>query len=626
MVHLSTQKSLALLAMIADAADSGIRREQAAATLWSRSPETQARTSLRQALSTLRAALGEGVILSHGGTLTLNRDEVFLDIDVLGRDAQDPIEDIPGFGGSFLEGVSVNEPPFEDWLSTTRAFYARSVKDRLLEVGQAALGGGDAATAVQAADRILALDAYDESGMALCLQAHAANGERSRVQLRFDEFQRVLRNDLGIDMGADLIDLKTTLLATRDAPFARPISSRVPTVTVVPFKTLSDVPEHRFFADGLAEDVIAQLSKFSTISVVSQGRTAVATAPDGAASGVVQSGSDYVLNGSVRWAGDRVRLSVELIEGQGGTVKWADRLDRRSHDVLDLQDEVSRYLVGAIPYRIEEDVAHNANRKPLKDLQAYELMILGKRLRDTISLEGNMEARALLQRSVEKDANLARAHMYLSDSYVVQHWFGHLDASGKEKALYHAQRAAALDPFDVHIQDHLGFALHVMGLWDAAEAQIRKALALAENEIESLSWCGYLLLMLGRHDEAAELIETVSARRTTLPPTFEWIMGQVLSFQGRHAEVVQTLNGASLLNSTGLAFRAGSQARLGMTDEARFTLGEFKKARVRDLQVSGLNTNAETTEAALGGFRVLWRRPQDWDHIAEGLRLAGMPD
>jgi TolB-like protein len=625
-LQLSTQKSLALLAMIAASAHSGLRREQAAATLWSRSPETQARTNLRQALSTIRTRIGDEVILSEGGVLAVDRSLVAVDIDTLVDETVDLGGSIPNFGGPFLEGISINEPPFEEWLAAKRAHFVRSVRDSLFDAGSTALETGNAQRALQAADRILALDPYEEAGIALCLKAHAAIGERSRVQIRFEEFERVLRTDLGIDIGPDLVALKTKLLKSDDDQVARSTAISVPTVLVLPFKTLSDVSDHRYFSEGLAEDVISQLSKFSTLRVVSRPPNLGAGTAGDQRSQATEIGLDYVLTGSVRWMGARFRLSVELVEVASGAVKWAERLDRQSEDLFDLQDEVSRYLVGAIPYRIEDDIAEKAAKKPAEELQAYELMILGKRLRDTISLEGNLEARKLLERAVKKDQGLARSHMYLSDSYVVQHWFAPLDASEKEKALYHARRAVALDPFDVHIQDHLGFALHVMGHWDAAEAQIKNALSMAENEIESLSWCGYALLMLGKHNEAADIIEAVAKRRTTLPPTFEWILGQLYSFQGRDAEVVQTLNGASLLNSTGLAFRAGSQARLGMIEEAQFTLAEFKEARVRDQRLSGTKAGADTIDSALGGFRVLWRRPEDWDHIAHGLRLAGLPD
>ncbi|WP_176228617.1 BTAD domain-containing putative transcriptional regulator [Roseovarius litorisediminis] len=625
-LRLPTQKSLALLAMIADAAKGGLRREQAAATLWSRSPEAQARTNLRQALSVIRTIIGEEVILSSGGMLALDRNLVALDINALSYATIEPGESVSTFGGAFLDGISVNEPPFEEWLVAKRASYARAVRDILFDAGSAALNTGNAHRALLAAERILALDQFEEAGMALCLKAHAARGERSRVQIRFEEFERLLRNELGIDIGPDLVALKAKLLRTADAKATMPIAASVPTVLVLPFKPLSDMPDHQYFSEGLAEDVITQLSKFSTLTVVSRKSNSDADTHQENLAKAVETGSDYLLTGSVRWLGERLRLSVELIEVASGAVKWAERLDRQSLDLFDLQDEVSRYLVGAIPYRIENDVAENATNKPADELQAYELMILGKRLRDTISLEGNLEARALLEQAVKKDQGLARSHMYLSDSYVVQHWFGPLDASGKERALYHARRAVALDPRDVHIQDHLGFALLVMGHWDAAEAQIRNALSMAENEIESLSWCGYALLMLGKHDEAADIIEAVAKRRTTLPPTFEWILGQLLSFQGRDAEVVQTLNGASLLNSTGLAFRAGSQARLGMLEEARFTLAEFKEARLRDQRLAGTKAKANTIESALGGFRVLWRRQEDWEHIAQGLRLSGMPE
>lgn len=612
--------------MIATSANNGLRRELAAAMLWSRSPETQARTNLRQALSVIRTTIGDKIILSNGGMLALDRGLVALDIDALDDESIDLGDSVSNFGGPFLDGISINEPSFEEWLAAKRATYARTVRDSLFDAGSAALKSGNAQRALQAADRILTLDQFEEAGMALCLKAHAATGERSRVQIRFDEFECLLRKDLGIEIGSDLVALKTKLLKIADAPPTRTTATSVPTVLVLPFKTLSDALDHRYFSEGLAEDVITQLSRFSTLTVVSRQSNLGEDTPGGILSQAAEIGSDYLLTGSVRWLGERLRLSVELVEVASGAVKWAERLDRQSPDLFDLQDEMSRYLVGAIPYRVEEDVAEKAEKKPADELQAYELMILGKRLRDTISLEGNLEARALLERAVKKDQGLARSHMYLSDSYVVQHWIGQLDARSKEKTLYHARRAVALDPLDVHIQDHLGFALHVMGHWDAAEAQIKNALSMAENEIESLSWCGYALLMLGKHDEAAGIIDAVAKRRTTLPPTFEWILGQLFSFQGRDAEVVQILNGASLLNSIGLAFRAGSQARLGMLEEAQFTLTEFKEARIRDQRLSGMKADSDTIESALGGFRALWRRPEDWEHIAQGLRFAGMPD
>lgn len=612
--------------MVAASANNGLRREVAAAMLWSRSPETQARTNLRQALSVIRTSIGDEIIRSKGGMLTVDRSLTTVDIDALDDESTDLGDSVSTFGGPFLDGISINDPPFEEWLAAERAKCARAVRDILFDAGSAALETGNAKWALQAADRILSHDQFEEAGMALCLKAHAANGERSRVKIRFEEFERVLRKELDIGIGPELASLKTKLLRAGDEQVAKSTAISVPTILVLPFKTLSDVSDHRYFSEGLAEDVITQLSKFSTLRVVSPQSSLGAGTSEGRFSQAEKIGSDYLLTGSVRWLGERFRLSVELIEVPSREVKWAERMDRQLLDLFDLQDDVSRYLVGAIPYRIEEDVAEKAKKKPADELQAYELMILGKRLRDTISLDGNLEARKLLERAVKKDQGLARAHMYLSDSYVMQHWFGHLDASGKEKALYHARRAVALDPFDVHIQDHLGFALHVIGHWDAAEAQIRNALSMAENEIESLSWCGYALLMLGKHDEAAEIIQDVAKRRTTLPPTFEWILGQLFSFQGRDAEVVRTLNGASLLNSTGLAFRAGSQARLGMLKEAQFTLAEYKKARIRDQRLSGAKIDADTIESALGGFRALWRRKEDWEHVAQGLRLAGMPD
>ena len=624
-IPLPTKKSLALLAMVAASGTGGLPRDVAAATLWSRSPEQQARTNLRQTLSGLRAAAGADVIRSSGAALDVNRAVIVSDLDGLAAGDADIATDVAGFGGVFLDGFNLNEPPFEEWVSAQRAHCAQLVRDYLLDAGTAALDAGQARTALQISERLLALDPFEEAAMGLCLKSMAANGERARMARRLDAFARVLQKELGVAISGELVDLKEQLSKPESQRVRTKQTSSVPMVMVTPFAILSDNLDHRYFADGLVEDVITQLSKFSTVRV----NAASPQVPAGSAEHLdhaAQIGARFLLLGSVRWSGARVRVSVELIAVDSGSVIWAERLDRDGVDLFHMQDDLSGYLVGALPYRIEKDVAERAVKKPQDERDAYELMILGKSLRDTISVQGNLEARELLERAVSKDPGIARSHMYLSDSFVVQHWFGGLSEAEKEKTLFHARKAAELDPSDVHIQDHLGFALMVMGHWSAAKTQIQHALSMAENEIESISWCAYALMMSGDHASAREHLERVALRRTTLPPTFEWILGQMRSFQGQDSEAVRLLNGASLLNALGLAFRAGSQARLGAMEEARFTLAEFQEARRSEQSVCGLTQDTSTIEAALDGYRGMWRRGEDWAHIAEGLRLAGLPD
>ena len=150
-----------------------------------------------------------------------------------------------------------------------------------------------------------------------------------------------------------LFVLKNRLLKTDDKQITRSKAMSAPTLIVLPFKTLSDNPKHRYFSEGLTEDVIAQLSKFSTRAVVARHSDLGAKEPGGPLSQAEAFGADYLLTGSVRWLGDRLRLAVELVAVPGGSVLWAERLDRQSPDLSELQDDLSRYLTGAIPYRIE---------------------------------------------------------------------------------------------------------------------------------------------------------------------------------------------------------------------------------------------------------------------------------
>ncbi|MEZ5912576.1 MAG: BTAD domain-containing putative transcriptional regulator [Paracoccaceae bacterium] len=170
--------------MIATSQQAGLRRERVAATLWSRSPEAQALTNLRQALPGIRAAFSCDDLRSQGDTLTLDYELAHTDIEREQAGSALPDDGIAEFGGPFLEGISINEPPFEEWLSKTRADCARIVRDTLFDAGNAALDAGNARKALLVAERILELDPFEEAGMRLCLKAHAANGEYSHLQRR----------------------------------------------------------------------------------------------------------------------------------------------------------------------------------------------------------------------------------------------------------------------------------------------------------------------------------------------------------------------------------------------------------------------------------------------------------
>lgn len=412
-----------------------------------------------------------------------------------------------------------------------------------------------------------------------------------------------------------------------NAESPRPSASEKATVAVLPLHNMSDDLEQVFFSDGIAEDIIMGLSRFRTLKVVSRNASFRFRAQDTDPSKIAaELGADYLVEGSVRKAGSRVRISVQLVDARTGTQLWSDRYDRELEDVLAVQDEVTRNIVAILPGRVQHDVVDRSTQKPADEMKAYELMLKGKALRDGLNARDTARARALLERAIALDPTIARSYMYLSDTYVIDLWLGLADAVAPTHTLTIARKGVALDNRDVYIQDQLGFAYLCAGLWDEAEAQFDKTLSMIESEAESMAWCGYAFLLLGRHEKAHAVVSEAMELDPLHPPSIDWIMAQVEFFNGNYEATLGFLMGAARLNSLATAFVAASYAGLGRKSEATAALREFVTERHDEFASRGIVVEDDTVDSLARGFRSMWRRPDDFKRLADGLRAAGLPD
>jgi TolB-like protein len=415
-----------------------------------------------------------------------------------------------------------------------------------------------------------------------------------------------------------------TLDHHRGAALARPDK---PSIAVLPLTNMSGDPEQEYFSDGITEDIITELARFSTLFVIARHSS---FAFKGAKLDITEVGRklgvQYVVEGSVRRAGNRVRISAQLIEAETGNHIWAERYDRDLDDIFAVQDEVTRSIVAVLPGRVQANVADRASRKPTDNMKAYELMLRAKSLRDGLNAEDTAQARRLLEKAIEIDPRYARAHMYLADTYVVDLWLGLATAHASGVSLQLARKGAGLDSNDVYIQDQLGFAYLCEGLWDDAEVQFDKTLSQIVNEAESMAWCGYGFMLLGRHEKARDIVLEAMRLDPLHPPALDWILGQIYYFGGHYADVIRVLIGEALLNSLAHAFLAGAYAHLGRVSEARSALDAFVRERRREFGSRNIVVEDDSIAALAGGYRMMWRNEADWDHIANGLRKAGLSD
>jgi adenylate cyclase len=189
--------------------------------------------------------------------------------------------------------------------------------------------------------------------------------------------------------------------------------ARKPSIAVLPLANMSGDPEQEFFADGLTEDIITELSRFRDLLVISRNSTFVHKGKAVKVPEVAREfGVDYVLEGSVRKAGDRIRVTVQLIDAETDRHIWAERYDRKLEDIFAIQDEMTRAIVATLPGRVEAATHDRAKRKTTDNMAAYECVLTARVLHHRSILQDNVEAQRLLDRAIALDPNYAHAHAW----------------------------------------------------------------------------------------------------------------------------------------------------------------------------------------------------------------------
>ena len=163
-------------------------------------------------------------------------------------------------------------------------------------------------------------------------------------------------------------------------------------------------------------------------------------------------------------------------------------------------------------------------------------------------------------------------------------------------------------------------------MWNDAEAQFNKTRSQIVNEADAMVWCGYGHVMLGRHEEARGMVLEAMRRDPLHPNSYDWVLGQAYFFGKRYEDASPVLKGEAILNSLGYGCLIGAYAHLGRIDEARTILDSFVTERRQEYRSRNIVVEGDTIDTLAGGYRRMWRQAADWDHFADGLRKAGLPD
>ncbi len=407
------------------------------------------------------------------------------------------------------------------------------------------------------------------------------------------------------------------------SPEALPLPDK-PSVAVLPFDNLSGDPEQEYFSDGITEDIITSLSRIRWFFVTARNSS---FSYKGTKSDVRQIANDlgvrYVLEGSVRKAGARVRITAQLIDGATGNHVWAERYDRELADVFDLQDEMTERIVGAIEPAITKTEIQRSKMKRPDNLDAWNLCQRGWWHRYRIRREDYVEARGFFERALEADSEFVSALAGLSDvlSYEVLFSFADDPVAQAERAVRIARRAVEIDDEDPVVYVSLGRAYLVAEQIESAIGAFRKALQLNPYFAAAHYALGHVYIVVGRLQDGIDAVRraiALSPQDLMMGPFYSRIAQAFLAmkdYEKAKENAEEAFRCPTPPNWPGKSYLVSALGHLGDQAAASRALEELLQFK-SDLTIDWIRSRVRP--ANMG-------REYVHDYI-DGLRKAGLPE
>jgi TolB-like protein/class 3 adenylate cyclase len=462
----------------------------------------------------------------------------------------------------------------------------------------------------------------------ICISSSAYDQVRGKVEVEFADLgeQRLKNIDRPVRVYAAKPSGHLRMVALGALP-SHPETQKPlplpdkPSIAVLPFQNMSGDPEQEYFADGMVEDIITGLSRSKSLFVIARNSTFTYK---GKAVDIKQVGRElgvrYVLEGSVRKSGNKVRITGQLIEASTGTHLWADRFDGVLEDVFDLQDRVTTSVIGAILPQVERVEIDRAQRKPTESLQAYDyyLRALGASYR--YSREANLEVMELSRAANRVDPDFSLSYALAAYSLATRKAFGwSTDMTGEiAETRRLSAKAIELDRDDARVLALAGFPLaYLAGEVERAGLLVRQAVQIDPNLGLARMWMGWINVYLGEHEAGIEQLE-IAQRLNPLDPrryVARTAMAYAHFFVGRHEE-------ASKVAATAIRQQPNYLVGQRIMMACHAVMGRLDEARASCAAVMQIDPSQRVSrDKAWGPFQ----RPQDMKKLKEAFLIAGMP-
>jgi TolB-like protein/class 3 adenylate cyclase/Tfp pilus assembly protein PilF len=393
-----------------------------------------------------------------------------------------------------------------------------------------------------------------------------------------------------------------------------------PSIAVLPFENLSGDPKQEYLSDGISENIITELSRFREFFVIAR-QSSFSYKGKAVKIGQVSEelGVQYVLEGSLRQSGDKVRVTAQLIDATTGRHLWADNYDRKLEDVLAVQDEITRTIAATLEENVDLAERDRARSKPPQDLKAYEYVALAKAHRLKFTKEDNERARQMSEKAIELDPGYAEAYVGLTWVNINGFRWGWSVKHSREEslrlALESAKKAVALGPFNSRTHWVMANALMQSGKLEQALAKYDQALKLNPNSARMRADMAEPLVYAGRAEEAVSLVKTAIRLNPRHPGWYWWNLGWAQYYAEQYEEALTSLrrwtNPPNGLRRT----LAPVLVRLGRIDEARAVIKEY------------LEKDPDYSLEILASTHARRHKNKEYlERMTEDLRTAGIPE